>query len=139
VRTALDTNILSALWSREPLAPQISNALADAHAQGGLVVCGPVYVELCAGPSVSQKFVDEFVNGTGISLDFDLDESVWRLAAKGFAAYAQRRRRSAAGTPKRLPVDFLIGAHAFLRADRLMTMDESPYQQDFPELRLVNP
>jgi predicted nucleic acid-binding protein len=33
--------------------------------------------------------------------------------------------------------DFLIAAHALLRADRLMTLDPARYQQDFPELRLA--
>jgi hypothetical protein len=139
VRTALDTNVLSALWSSEPLAPRVSQRLAEVRAEGGLVVCGPVYVELCANPSVSPTFVDEFLAGTGISLDFALDENVWRLAAEGFTAYAERRRRSAGGTPKRLPVDFLIAAHASLRADRLMTMDGSCYRQYFPTLRMITP
>ena len=137
MRTALDTNVLSALWSSEPLAPQVSQRLAEAHTEGGLVICGPVYVELCAHPAVSQTFVDEFLGGTGVRVDFALDEGVWRAAARGFAEYAQRRRRSAAGTPKRLPVDFVIAAHASLHADRLMTMDASRYQRDFPTLRLV--
>jgi predicted nucleic acid-binding protein len=137
VRTALDTNILSALWSNEPLVSQISGQLAEAYMQGGLVICGPVYVELFAHPSVSQTFIEEFLTETGITVDFALDDAVWRFAAKGFAAYAQRRRRSAGGTPKRLPVDFLVAAHALHRADRLMTLDAGRYQQDFPNLNLI--
>lgn len=137
MRTALDTNILSALWSSQPLAPRVSKRLAEVHSEGGLVICGPVYVELCASPSVSQVFVDQFLAESGIALDFILDQRVWHLAAKAFAAYAQGRRRSAGGTPKRLPVDFIIAAHASLHADRLLTMDASYYQQDFPTLRLV--
>jgi predicted nucleic acid-binding protein len=137
VRTALDTNILSALWSSEPLASQVSAQLADAHARGGVVICAPVYVELLAHPSASQQFVDEFLADTGVSVEFELEESVWRLAGQSFAAYAQRRRRSAGGSPKRLQVDFLIAAHAHLRADRLMTSDAARYRRDFPQLRIV--
>jgi predicted nucleic acid-binding protein len=136
VRTALDTNVLSALWSSEPLASQIAAQLAQAHAQGGLVICAPVYAELLAHPSASESFVDRFLGETGITVDFALDESVWRTAAKSFAAYAHRRRRSAGGSPKRLLVDFVIAAHALLRADRLMTLDATRYKQDFPRLRL---
>jgi len=137
MRTAIDTNVLSALWSGEPLASRISVQLAESHARGGLVICAPVYAELLAHPSASQRFVDEFLADTAISVDFDLDEPVWRQAAKGFAAYAERRRRSRGGPFKRMLVDFIIAAHALLRADRLMTLDAARYKQDFPRLRLV--
>jgi predicted nucleic acid-binding protein len=137
VRTALDTNVLSALWSNEPLASRIANQMADAHAQGGLVVCAPVYVELLAHPSASPRFVDEFLTDTGIAIDFDLGEDVWRQAGKGFAAYAQRRRRSGGESPKRLLADFVVAAHALLQADRLMTLDASRYARDFPRLPVV--
>jgi len=137
VRTALDTNILSALWSGEPLATRIASALAELQAQGGLVVCAPVYAEMLAHPSASQGFVDRFLADTGIAVDFELGEDVWRLAAKSFAAYAHRRRQSAGGSAKRLLVDFMVAAHAFLRADRLMTLDASRYTRDFPRLAIV--
>jgi len=137
LRTALDTNILSALWSREPLATRVAAQLASAHAKGGLVVCAPVYIELLAHPAASQRFVDEFLSETGIAVDFDMDEAVWRAAAKGFSAYAQRRRRSGGGSAKRLLVDFIIAAHALLHADRLMTLDPVRYELDFPKLHLV--
>lgn len=137
MRTALDTNVLSALWSSEPLASRVADELAEAYSQGGLVICAPVYAELLAHPSASQSFVDEFLSETGIVIDYSLDEPVWRQAAKSFAAYAHRRRRSAGGSPKPLLVDFIIAAHAFLRADRLMTLDRTRYERDFPRLRIV--
>lgn len=137
MRTALDTNVLSALWSNEPLASRVATDLARAHAQGGLVVCAPVYVELLAHPAASQRFVEEFLAETGIAVDFGLDEPVWRAAAKGFSAYAERRRRSAGGSAKRLLVDFVVAAHALLHSDRLMTLDPARYKLDFPKLRLV--
>jgi predicted nucleic acid-binding protein len=47
------------------------------------------------------------------------------------------RRNSGGGELRRLLVDFLIGAHAELRAERLLTLDPSRYTQDFPALRLM--
>lgn len=137
MRTALDTNVLSALWSSEAVAAQVADQLDHAYAQGGVVVCAPVYAELLAHPSATQHFVDRFLADTGIVVDFDLSETVWRLAAKSFANYANRRRRSGSGSAKRLLVDFLIAAHASLSADRLMTLDVSRYKKDFPRLKLV--
>jgi len=135
VRTAIDTNVLSALWSAEPLAARIAMELAEAHARGGLVVCAPVFAELLAHPKVTQHFVEDFLAETGIVVDFNLEESVWRQAARSFAAYA--RRRSAGDAPKRLLVDFIIASHALFRADQLMTLDAKRYSQDFPKLRIV--
>jgi len=137
VRTALDTNVLSALWSSEPTAAQVAIQLEQAHTQGGIVISPPVYAELLAHPSATIRFVDDFLAETGIVIDFDLDEQVWRQAASSFAGYAQRRRRSQGGSSKRLLVDFIIAAHASLRADRLMTLDARRYKQDFPKLRIV--
>jgi len=37
MRTAIDTNVLSALWSKEPLASDIAKTLGDAKTEGGLV------------------------------------------------------------------------------------------------------
>ena len=108
-----------------------------ARAQGSTVICAPVYVELAAHPLVAPGFVDKFLADTRITAEFGLEEEVWRRAAEAFAAYAQRRRRSEGAQPKRVLADFLIAAHAQLRADRLFTLDPARYRRDFPDLRLV--
>lgn len=136
MRTAIDSNVISALWSREPLASQMADLLGQAQSQGGLVICAPIYAELLAHPKATAEFVDEFLGNASIVVDFVLDEPVWREAGRRFAAYAHRRRRSKGGAPKRLLVDFLVGAHASLSADRLLTLDASRYKHSFPGLRL---
>lgn len=137
MRTALDTNVLSALWSSEPLVSRIASQLTYFHLQGGLVVSAPVYAELLAHPLATQSFVDSFLRDTNITIDFGLSESVWRHAAANFATYAQRRRHSGGGTAKRFLVDFIIAAHAMLSADQLMTLDPTRYEKDFPKLKIV--
>ena len=137
MKTALDSNILSSLWSAEKSAEHITQKLVEARARGGIVLCAPVYVELTAHPLVTPGMVDRLLKEADIAIEFVLDEAVWRMAAERFAAYAHRRRTSAGGVPKRLLPDFLIAAHALLNADRLFTLDASRYQQDFPELRLL--
>ena len=137
MRTALDTNVISALWSREPLAERMSVLLGQAQGAGALVVSGPVYAELLAHPLAEEAFVRQFLSDTHIRVDFELDEGVWRKAGQGFSAYAKRRRSSGGGEPRRLLVDFLVGAHAELRAERLLTLDASRYTQDFPDLKLM--
>jgi predicted nucleic acid-binding protein len=137
MRTAIDTNILSLFWSAGPLAVTIAAQLSKVRSEGALVVSGPVFVELSAIPTGDPQRVQKLLREMSIAVDFDLGEDVWQLAATSFAAYAIRRRRSGGGSPKRLPADFLIAAHALLKADRLMTRDASRYTQDFPNLRLT--
>lgn len=137
MRTAIDTNVLSALWSGEPLASTVSEALDQAATDGGLVVCAAVYAELLAHPRAKLDFVENFLSATGILIDFDLGDPVWREASVRFAKYATRRRASRGGRPKRLLADFIVGAHALLRADRLLTLDQSRYSRDFPDLKQI--
>ncbi|HLV89164.1 MAG TPA: type II toxin-antitoxin system VapC family toxin [Candidatus Sulfotelmatobacter sp.] len=137
MKTALDSDILSCLWSNEPSASRVEQELRKAHAQGAIVVCAPVYVELLAHPLASRGFVEQFLSETGIVVEFLMGEPVWRKCADGFAAYAQRRRRSGGAAPRRLLADFIIAAHAMLQADCLFTLDPSRYQRDFPNLRLI--
>ena len=135
MKTAVDTNVFSALWSREPGAGEMIALLGQARSQGGVVVCGAVYAELLAHPKASAVFVDDFLLQTGVAVEFDLDEKIWRDVARAYAAYAQRRRPGSTQA-KRLLVDFLSGAHATHRADRLLTLDASRYVKDFLRLAL---
>ena len=138
MRTAIDTNVLSALWSKEPAASEIARSLGNAKAEGGLVVSGPVYAELLAYPKATESFVNGFLADTGIAVDFEFEKPVWVEAGHRFAHYAKRRRRSARQGPKRLLADFIIGSHALAHADRFMTLDPKRYSRDFPELKLVS-
>jgi hypothetical protein len=137
VRTAIDTNILSALWSNEPTAGNLDKHLGDARSHGALLICPVVYAELLAYPRVTEEFIRRFLADTGIAVDFGLEESVWLDAGRRFARYANARRKSGTGEPKRLLADFLVGSHALLQADRLMSLDASRYKRYFPELKVV--
>lgn len=137
MRTALDSNILSLLWSAHPDAGRMNTQLEEVRSQGGLVISGAVFAELLAHPRISVQFVQSFLREMTIDVDFDLGEDIWRLAAERYSAYAVRRRQSGGGLPKRLLMDFVVGSHAKLKADRLMTRDAKRYGQNFPDLRLI--
>ncbi len=139
MRTAIDTNVLSALWSKEPLASDIARNLGNAKADGGLVVSAPVYVELQAYPKATESFVNDFLADTGIAVDFESQQPVWVEVGRRFARYAKRRRQSAHQVPKRLLADFIIGSHALAHADRFMTLDPKRYERDFPEAYIIYP
>ena len=114
-----------------------AEALGNAKVEGGLVVGAPVYAELLAYPQATESFINDFLSNTGIAVDFELAETVWLDAGRRFANYAKRRRRTSRESLRRLLADFIIGSHALIQADRLMTLDPKRYQRDFPELKLI--
>lgn len=137
MRTAIDANIFSAIWSNEPSAFQITQSLATARANGALVISGPVFAEIHGYPRITPDLIQEFLQKASIWVDLQLSEEVWRETGIRFARYAARRRKSGGAEPRGLISDFIIGAHALLQADCLFTLDRQIFLRDFPELRLV--
>ena len=137
MRTAIDSNVFSAIWSEEPSAKKLVQQLGAALEEGALLISPFVYAELHAYPGATESFIRGFVESTGVLVDLRLDERVWSETGKRFAHYAARRRKSSGTGPKRLLADFLVGAHALVHADRLLTLDPHRYSVDFPEVRLM--
>lgn len=135
--TAIDTNVVIALWSTDAaLSLAAERALEAAFRRGNLVVAAPVFAELLAAPGRTESFVNRFLDETAIAIDWDLDERVWRSAGRAFQAYAERRRKQRGPEPRRILADFMIGAHAEIRAYRLLTLDEHLYRIAFPKLAI---
>lgn len=135
--TAVDTNVIVALWDTDPAPSTVARSALDAAlARGSLVVCAPVFAELMAAPGRTEGFLDAFFGATGIHVDWTLEEAVWRSAGRAFQAYASRRRKQGGG-PRRILADFLIGAHALHGRHRLLTLDDHLYRAAFPALTVV--
>ena len=136
--TAIDTNVIVALWDRDPaLSAAAQSALDEALSHGALVVGGPVFSELMAAPGRSESFLNAFFRDTSIVIEWNLDERVWRAAGRTFQKYAARRRVKQVPGPRHILADFLIGAHASERGYRLLTLDDRFYRAAFPGLLLV--
>jgi predicted nucleic acid-binding protein len=105
--------------------------------RGTLVTTATVFAELMAAPGRSESFLDSFFRETGISIDWVLDESVWRTAGRAFQGYAARRRKQRDAGPRRILADFLIGAHALEGGHSLLTLDDHLYRTAFPHLAVV--
>jgi predicted nucleic acid-binding protein len=137
--TAIDTNILVTLldgdvrWEAAAL-----EALENASKAGGLMICGAVFAELLAHPRKTESFLMQFFSDTGISIDWSMEETVWRTAGRAYARYAKNRRRQKAGIPRRILADFVIGAHALENRYSLLTADSRVYRTAFPKLRLLS-
>jgi len=108
--TAVDTNVVIALWDKDPLlnlAAQTS--LEAAFKRGSLVVAAPVFAELIAAPGRRVESIQ---------------------------SYAERRRKQRDSGARRILADFLIGAHADFNGYRLLTLDERLYRVAFPTLTI---
>jgi len=138
--TALDTNILVSLWNEDDsLNLAAKAAMSAALDKGSLIIAAPVFSELLASPWKDEAFLDEFFAATGISVDWNLDEPIWRIAGRAFHDHSARRRRKREPGPRRIVADFLIGAHAFQNGFSLLTLDARFFRATFPRLSIVTP
>jgi predicted nucleic acid-binding protein len=133
--TAIDTNILVSLWDEDDtLHVPVRRALEATFEEGRLVIAGAVYAELLAAPGQTEEFLDQFCEETGIGVEWELPERIWRVAGLAFQGYAARRKKQKGTEPRRILTDFLIGAHAAANRYRLLTLDARLYRASFPKL-----
>lgn len=128
--------MISAIWSSqtEQLAEKVLN---HERRHGSLVICGVVYAELLAHPVVNPRDAESLLRDAGIEIEAELDREVWREAGLRYRVYAERRRRAKHPSSRRLVADFVIGAHALLRADCLLTFNTADYRRNFPGLKVL--
>ncbi|NWF83509.1 MAG: type II toxin-antitoxin system VapC family toxin [Bryobacteraceae bacterium] len=131
--TALDTNVLLDILIPDDQFAERSLAAIEAAAAGGsLVICDPVYAELC-GQFRSQADCDRFLLENSILVERVSRQAMW-AAASAWLGYRRTERRR-----DRILTDFLIGAHASSQASRLITRDRGVYRKYFKDLIVVDP
>ena len=54
-------------------------------------------------------YLGAFFEETGIGIDWELSEQIWRLAGRAFHAYAERRPKQGDKCARRILADFIIG------------------------------
>src|ERR1039457_3835026 len=115
--TALDTNVLlDFLIPNEKFVELSSRAIEEAAGEGSLVICDAVYGELCSH-FTTQRECDRFLDESEIRIE-PLSRSAHFLASRIWLSYRQQ-----GGRQSRILADFLIGAHAMIQANRLVSRD----------------
>jgi len=138
LKSAVDTNVIVHLVGSEPSIARVAHELLrEARRTGAIVISGVVYSELLAHPRMTPSILEHLLSETDIDADFETGHKIWHEAGLRYSRYSARRRKSSAGAPRRLLADFIVGAHALLRADRLITFDTAGYRHDFPELQIA--
>lgn len=133
IRTAIDTSILMDVFAADPAFGEASLAAVQASLDDGvLVACDVVWAEI--RPRFASD--DQLLLATGkIELGFE----ALNLDAALRAGLIWKKYRKRGGKKERMVPDFLIGAHALVQADRLLTRDRSFYRDYFPKLSLREP
>jgi len=153
VTTAVDTNALLALLYDDAHADASEAALRRAYRDGNVVVTPVVYTELAAdGQFETASDLDTFLADMSIQLAEPSREALVR-AGEQFRRYTDRRpdglQCPSCGTTQtvdcetcgtdlaprqHIAADFLVGGHAAIDADALVSFDSGFYGTYFPSL-----
>ncbi|MFL6662414.1 MAG: type II toxin-antitoxin system VapC family toxin, partial [Rhizobacter sp.] len=107
-------------------------ALREALARGPVVVCDVVVAEICSALRDGDQAM-QALEEMGIAYSEVERKSALR------AGEMQRRHRSKSGGPPRSIQDFIVGAHALLQCNALITRDAAFYRDYFKGLKVIVP
>jgi hypothetical protein len=128
VVTAVDSTVLLDVLTNDPAHAGTSlAALREARRTGALIVCPVLWAEVRGffnDPNRMYRVLED------AEIRFDpCDRECANVAGERWRQY-----RKAGGSRTRLIADFLIGAHALIRAGRLLTRDRGFFRRYFSDL-----
>ncbi|WP_024890257.1 type II toxin-antitoxin system VapC family toxin [Luteimonas huabeiensis] len=130
---ALDASVLLDILAGDPVHAEASETcIGDALAREDVVVCDAVVAEVQAMLDTSASLMD-VLSGLGIRYEPTHEAAAMR------AGHMYRRFRTRGGQRERVIADFLIGAHALLQCDGLITRDAAFFRDYFKGLKLIVP
>lgn len=131
--TAVDTNVLLDVFLGDPRFAQASGKhLREALRLGTIVACEVVWAETAAVFPEQAAFEKAMLT---IGIQF----SPLTQKAATEAGIAWKRYRARGGKRLHMVADFLIGAHAAIQCDRLLTRDRGFYRDFFHRMRITDP
>lgn len=130
---AADSSVLiDVIAGSDDASGACAEAVRQALRVGPVVLSEVALAEICTafqGGSEVLRFLEE------LGIRFDAMEAKSALRA----GEMQRRYRQRGGNRSRTVADFLIGAHAMMQCDALITRDAGFYRDYFKGLRIIVP
>jgi predicted nucleic acid-binding protein len=131
---AVDSSVLFDILIGDADYAEASEAcVGNALAHDEVVVCAAVVAEVQAMLETSEDLMD-ILASVGIRFEPMTESAAMR------AGYMNKRYRSRGGQRKeRVVADFLVGAHALMQCNGLITRDAGFYRDYFKGLKLLVP
>ena len=129
---AVDSSTLIELLGDGPRTPASADALRNALHAGPVVLCDVVLAEVCTALKNGSDVL-QFLEDAGL-----VYQPIEAKAALR-AGEMQRRYRQRGGRRERTIPDFLVGAHALLQCDGLITFDAGFFRDYFKGLKVIVP
>lgn len=129
---AVDSSVIVELLADSEHADAAESALREALARGPVVVCDVVVAEICSALQEGDQAM-QALEDMGISYSPVEQKSALR------AGEMQRRYRSKTGGRTRTAQDFIVGAHALLQCNALITRDAAFFRDYFKGLKVIVP
>ena len=131
--TSVDTNVLIDILEPDPIHGKPSlDLLRRAMREGSVVASEVVWAEVATAYSESINEVLSGLSDIGIAF-LPMNETAAVKSAECWRIYRQKSEKSG-----RIVADFLIGGHAIIQCDRLLTIDRGFYRDYFEELTLLS-
>jgi len=132
---AADVQVLAQWLTDGPRADAVETSLRQCLGSGRVVVCGPALTRLCADLRGGAEVLAA-LEETGIH--YSALEAKSALRAGEMLRRHRQRHKNGTGTA-RLITDFMIGAHALMQCDGLITFEPEFYRDYFKGLKLIVP
>lgn len=130
---AVDSSVLLDLLVDDPrFAAASADCIGRALSTGEVVVCDAVVAEV-------QSMLDTRETAMHHLADYGIRYAATTEQAAVRAGHMQRRFRDRGGRRERVVADFLIGSHALLQCDALITRDAAFFRDYFKGLKIVVP
>ena len=129
---AADSSVLIDLIGGGDESQSAASAVRQALHTGPVVLCEVALAELCTSLKGGSEVL-QYLEDAGIAYSAMEPKSALR------AGEMQRRYRQRGGNRSRTVADFLIGAHAMMQCNALITRDDGFYRDYFKGLKVIVP
>jgi predicted nucleic acid-binding protein len=134
VITAIDTKILVDIFEPDPVFGVASKeALQRCLREGSVIACEVVWAEVITAYSHKRNEAVEALRRIGIEYSAMTLEACLG-AATCWSAFRRKNK-----VRERIVADFLVGGHALVKSERLLTRDRGFYRTYFKPLKVESP